>query len=182
MARIRTTREITSLELMSLKTTLASKLRADLAKSMNKPITSIYVRDIMADVDLGLDSEKWDNELAGGLPTVAWTKDWTKELPKNKKIAFYGIINHTDDPQVIGVKFKTGSDGNTVKDIVMFGRVGREEVPAAFFEAVEYEPSETIYVELYNQSGSTIAEGAELLEYLGLVAEKYGDNISAAKE
>lgn len=180
MARIRTASEMSLAEVMSLKSRLAVELKNELAKELKRSPDEIVVRDVMAKQDLGLDSEKWDNELSTGLGATAWTKDWSKELPKTKKIGFYGIVNHTDDPQVIGARFKVGAAGGTIRDTVMFGRTKMEEVVKCFFDPIKYKPGETIYMELYNSSGSTIAEGDELIEFLALVAEPYGEVVSTA--
>ena len=180
MARIRTASEMTLPEVLRLKSKLATELKNELAKELKRSPNEIVVRDVMAEQDLGLDSEKWDNELAGGLPATAWTKDWSKGLPKTKKIGFYGIVNHTDDPHVIGAQFCVGAAGGTIRDTVMFGRAKMEDVVKCFFDPIKYKPGETIYMKLYNESASTIAEGAELLEFLALVAEPYGEVVSTA--
>lgn len=179
MGRIRTGDEMTTAELMRLKNSLATSLRNELAKELGRSPSEIVVRDVMAETDLGLDSELWDNELAAGIATVTWTKDWSKAVPKNKMVAFYGFVNHTDDPTFIGVRFKSGSAGQTTKDTIMFGRMKAEEQVKCFFDPVKYLPNETIYVEVYQASGSTVTEGSELFEYLALVAEPYGEVISA---
>lgn len=178
MGRVKMARELSTTQIIAVKEDVRKRLLDYAVKETGKKREEFLVRDIMASNDLGLDSEKWDNELAGGLTTVAWTKDWSKELPKNKFVAFYGFVNHTDDPQVIGTKFKVGANGQTTREVVMHGRMNREEIPKCFFEPVLYKGTETIYVEHYNQSGSTITEGSELLEFLALVAEPYGDMIS----
>jgi len=179
MARIRTMSEITEKEVLSLKASLATQLKNELANEIGRKPSEIVVRDVMALTDLGLDSELWDNELAGGIPTATWTKDWDKAVPKNKKIAFYGLVNHTDDPTFIGFRFKTGAAGQTSKEVVMCGRMHREDQPKCFFDPVKYKPNEHIYIEVYQASGSTVAEGAELIEYLALIAEPYGEVISS---
>lgn len=178
MGRVKMARELSTTQIIAVKEEVVRKLLAYAVKETGKKESEFCVRDAMASNDLGLDSEKWDNELAGGLTSVTWTKDWSKELPKNKFIAFYGFVNHTEDIQVIGTKFKVGANGQTTREVVMHGRMKMEDSPKCFFEPVIYKGQETIYVEHYNQSGSTIAEGDELLEFLALVAEPWGDMIS----
>jgi hypothetical protein len=180
LGRIRTSAEITTGELLGLKTSLANTLKAELAKEIGRKPEEIVVRDVMASNDLGLDSELWDNELAAGIATVTWTKDWSKELPKNKMVAFYGIVNHTDNPTFVGYKFKVGANGQTTREVIMAGRGKAEDENKVLFDPIKYKPGETIYVEVYQASGSTVAEGAELVEYLALVAEPYGEMISEA--
>lgn len=176
MARIRVARELSTTQLIALKEDVKRRLLAYAAKETGKSPDEFVVRDILAGIDLGFGSEKWDNE--SSLTSVTWTNDWSKELPKTKFVAFYGFINHTDDPLVIGTKFKVGSTGQTVRDIVMHGRMRREDNPKCFFEPVLYKGQETIYVEHYNESGSAITAGSELLEFIALVAEPYGAQIS----
>jgi len=176
MARVMTARELSTAQIVSIRDDVKAKLLAFAVKETGKAAKDICIRDAMAKTDFGLGSEKWDNE--SSLTSVTWTKDWTKELPKTKYVAFYGIINHTDDMQVIGTKYAVGANGKTVRDIIMYGRMKAEEVQKAYHEAVIYKGGETIYIMHYNQSGSTITAGNELIELLALVAEPYGENIS----
>lgn len=176
MGRTKLVRELSTTQILALKEEVKERLIAYAAKETGKDPSEFCVRDVMALTDLGLDSEIWDNEDSGGLTATTWTQDWEKELPKTKFVAFYGFVNHTDDPQVIGTKFKVGADGATVRDIIMHGRMHAEDVAKCFFEPVLYKGTETIYVEHYSKT--TIAEAAELLEFLALVAEPWGANIS----
>ena len=176
MARVMTARELSTAQIIAIRDDVKAKLLAFVVKETGKAAKDICIRDAMAYTDFGLGSEKWDNE--SSLTSVTWTKDWSKELPKTKYVAFYGIVNHTDDMQVIGTKFKVGASGKTVREIVMYGRMKAEEVQKAYFDSVIYKGGETVYIEHYNQSGADIAAGGELIEFLALVAEPYGENIS----
>ena len=176
MARVMTARELSTAQIVAIREEVKRKLVAYAAKETGKRTEEFAVRDAMAKTDFGLGTEKWDNEST--LITVAWTKDWSKELPKSKFVAFYGIVEHTDDMQVIGVRYKVGTAGKTTREVVMFGRMKAEDVLKAFHEPVIYKGGEVIYVEYYNQSGANIAAGGELIELLALVAEPWGETIS----
>lgn len=176
MARIKCARELSTTQLIAIKEDVKKRLLDFAVKETGRKREEFCVRDVLALTDLGLDSEIWDNEASGGLTATTWTEDWKKELPKNKFIAFYGFVNHTDDPQVIGTKFKEGGEGATTRDIVMFGRMNMEDNPKCFFEPIIYKGGETIYIEHYSKT--TIVEAAELLEFIALVADPYGEVIS----
>lgn len=176
MARIKVARELSTTQIIAIKDEVKRKLIDFATKETGKSASEFCVRDGMAHQDFGLGTEKWDNEST--LTHGAWTKDWSKELPKTKFVAFYGVVNHSDNPQVIGTKFKVGSNGQTTRDVVMYGRMYVEDVPKCFFAPIIYKGGETIYVEHYNQSGSDLSAGDELLELLVLVAEPYGEVIS----
>jgi len=176
MARIMTARELSTTQIISIRDEVKRKLIAFATRETGKSAKEFCVRDAMAKQDFGLNTEKWDNEST--LTAGAWTKDWSKELPKTKFVAFYGFVNHSDNPQVIGTKFKVGANGQTVRDIVMHGRMRAEDVVKCFFNPIIYKGGETIYIEHYNQSSSDLSAGAEELEFLALVAEPYGEVIS----
>lgn len=147
-------------------------------KETGKAASEFVIRDGMALQDFSFASEKWCNQTAQ--VAVTWTKDWSKELPKTKFVAFYGIGNNDDDPTIIGTKFKVGTNGQTTRDVVMHGKMMLEEVLKAYFEPILYKGTETIYVEHYTKSASTIAQYAEEIELFCLVAEPYGEVISKA--
>ena len=178
MARIMTARELSTAQIVAIRDEVKRKLISFAVRETGKSAAEFYVRDGMAGLDFGFGSEKWDNESA--LAATAWTKDWSKELPKTKFAAFYGFVNHTADPLVIGTKFKVGATGQTTRDIVMHGRMRAEDVVKCLYEPVIYKGGETIYVEHYSESGASIAAGGELLEFLCLVAEPYGEVVSKA--
>ncbi|MEM2849058.1 MAG: hypothetical protein QXI36_02140, partial [Candidatus Bathyarchaeia archaeon] len=125
--------------------------------------------------DFDFNGVEWQNQTAIANADT-WTKDWSKELPKTKFVAFYGFVNHSDNPKIIGTKFKEGSTGQTTRDVVMHGRMRVEDVPKCFFEPVIYKGGETVYVEHY--AISSLAGGDEELEFLALVCEPYGAVIS----
>lgn len=179
MGRILTARELSTAQIISIRGDVRSQLLAFAVKETGKDPSEFVVRDIMAYQDLSFASEKWCNQTA--LVTVAWTKDFTKELPKTKFMAFYGLISHTDNPYIIGTKYKVGVNGQTTRDVIMHGRMRAEEVVKCYHDALLYKGGETIYVEHYNENSSNITQYAEALEIMGLVAEPYGEVISAPK-
>jgi hypothetical protein len=172
-----TARELSTTQIIAIRDDVKRKLLAFAVQETGKAESDFVVRDAMAYQDFGLGSEKWDNE--SSLTSVTWTKDWSKELPKTKFVAFYGVVNHSDDPHVIGTKYKVGTNGQTTRDVIMHGRMRAEDVVKCFHEPVLYKGGETIYVEHYNESASALSAGSELIELLALVAEPYGEVISA---
>jgi len=179
VARVLVARELSTTQLIAMRDDVKAKLLAFAAKETGKPASDFVVRDAMPLTDFGFATEKWCNQLGAGIATATWTKDWTKELPKTKFVAFYGFIDHADSPVLLGAKFKVGANGQTTRDVVMFGRMRVEDVVKCYHEPVLYKGQETIYLELYQASGSTLAQYAEELEMMCLVAEPYGEVISA---
>lgn len=178
MARIKTARELSTSQLIQTLDLVRAQLIDFATKETGKAASEFVVRDAMAYQDFSFTTEKWDNQTA--LTTVAWTKDWSKELPKTKFVAFYGVGNHNDSPTIIGTKFKVGTNGQTTRDVVMHGKMLLEEVVKAYFAPILYKGTETIYVEHYTKSASNVTIHTEEIELFCLVAEPYGEVISKA--
>jgi len=174
MARIMTARELSTTQIVSIRDDVKARLLAFAIKETGKSASEFVIRDALAKTDFGLGTEEWDNE--SSLTANTWTEDWSKELPKTKFVAFYGFVNNSDNPQIIGTKFKEGSSGQTTRDVVMHGRMQVEDVPKCYFEPIIYKGGETIYIEHY--SVSSLSAGDEELEFVALVAEPYGEIIS----
>lgn len=176
MGRILTARELSTTQVISIRDDVKRKLLEFAVKETGKDASEFIVRDIMANQDLSFLTEKWCNQTE--LVTVAWTKDFSKELPKTKFASFYGFISHTDNPYIIGTKYKVGVNGQTTRDVIMHGRMRAEEVVKCYHDAILYKGGETIYVDHYNENSSNITQYAEQLELMGLIAEPYGEVIS----
>lgn len=176
MARILTARELSTVQMVSIRDAAKEKLLDYAVRESGKARKDFCVRDAMPLTDFGLGTELWDNNAT--LVAGTWSNDWSKQLPKTKYVAFYGIVNRSTDPQVIGTKFKVGQSGQTTRDVVMHGRMLAEDTPKCFFETIIYKGDEWIYIEHYNGSTSNLNAGDELIELQALVAELYGDMIS----
>lgn len=180
MGRVLTARELSTVQLIALRDDVKAKLLAFAVKETGKNAADLVVRDLLPSNDLSFNNEKWCNQTA--LPSGAWTNDFSKQLPKTKFVAFYGVINHADIPTVLGTKFKLGSTGQTTLDVVMHGRMRAEEVSKALFDPIFYKGEAYIYIEHYQASGSTVAQYAEELELLAFVCEPYGELISGPQK
>jgi hypothetical protein len=169
-----TARELSTTQIISIRDDVKKRLLDFAIKETGKTVNEFVIRDALPKTDFGLGTEEWDNESA--LTANTWTNDWSIELPKTKFVAFYGFVNNSDNPQVIGTKFKEGATGQTTRDVVMHGRMRAEDVPKCYFEPIIYKGGETVYIEHY--SVSNLSAGDEKLEFLALVAEPYGAVIS----
>lgn len=175
MGRVMVARELSTSQLISMRDDVKAKLLAFAVKETGKNASEFVIRDVLPSTDLGFNSEKWCNQAAHTLST--WAVDFYKELPKTKFVAFYGAVNLSDTPYIILVKFQIGANGQTVKDIISLSRMRAEEAVKCYFEPILYKGAETIYVSMYTDT--TIAQYGEALELLALVAEPYGEVISA---
>ena len=177
LARVLMARELSTAQIISMRDNIKQKLLNFAVKESGKNASELLIRDAMPLTDFDFNSEKWCNQTTQVLST--WTRDWSKELPKTKFIAFYGVVNHTDDPTIIGSKFKVGASGQTVRDVVMHGKMRAEEVVKCYFDPILYKGQETIYVEHYTIAAGGVAQYAEEIELLAFVCEPYGAVISA---
>lgn len=174
MGRILVPRELSTTQLISLREEVGKKLIEFAVKETGKNASEFVIRDALPKTDFGFNSEKWCNQTA--ITGSTYTKDWTKELPKTKFIAFYGVVNLADTPYIVIVNFKVGANGQTVRDVISISRIRAEDSVKGYFNPVLYKGGETIYVELYTEE--TIAQYGEALELMALVAEPYGEVIS----
>jgi len=194
MARIMTARELSTAQIVAIRDEVKRKLIAYAVKETGKSADEFYVRDAMALQDFGLGSEKWDNEST--LTTVAWTKDWSKELPKTQFVAFYGVDYPVGDAtpaawKYMGVSYRLGVNGaTTLKQLHLqkCQRTGVTEGATAtdveaqiksargYHRPVYYKGTDTIYVSLVANAAVTALY--EKTQLLGLIAEPYGAVIS----
>ena len=152
-----------------------AKLMALAAKELQKSPSELVLREVMPLTDLGYTTETWDNENA--LTAVTWTKDIGHALDNDEFIAFVGVENQTDDPQVIGIKFKVGSGGATTRDIQMIESLYTEDNHKALFkEPIIYKANEYIYIEYYAKTA--VVAGAEKIGLIAFIVKPYGEEIS----
>jgi hypothetical protein len=153
-----------------------NKCLALAAKELNKPVGDFAVREVMPATDLGYTTEVWDNE--NQLTAVTWTKDIGHSLDNDEYLVILGIQNQTDDPQVVGVKFKVGSSGATTRDVQMFEQLYAEDIHKALFkEPIIYKGNEYVYIEYYAKT--TVAAAGEKIGLIAYLIKPYGEDISA---
>lgn len=179
MARILAARELSTAQLISMRDEVVNKLLRFASTETGKAQSEFIVRDIMPKTDLGFNSEAWLNQTE--LVDATWTKDFTKELPKNSFVCFYGIVKEAESPAIIGTKFKLGAGGATTIDIVMHTRIAVEDIPKGYFSPILYKGGDTIYVEHYQKTGGNLSQYGEAFELMGFIAEPVGVNVSARK-
>lgn len=167
--------KITESQYKQLIDAVKSRLLGLAAKELNKDPSELVLRMVMPATDLGYSTETWDNENA--LTATAWTAEIGHELDSDELVAFVGVENQTDDPQVIGIRFKVGSGGATTRDIQMIEDLYTEEVFKGLFkEPIIYKQKEYIYIEYYAKAA--VAAAGEKIGLLAFMVKPYGEEIS----
>jgi len=152
-----------------------AKLLALAAKELQKPQSELVIREVMPATDLGYTNENWANTQS--LTANTWVKEIGHELANDEFVAFVGVQNQTDDPQVIGIKFKVGSAGATTRDLQMIESLYTEDnFKALFKEPIIYKANEYIYIEYYAKT--TVAAGGEKIGLIAFIVKPYGEEIS----
>jgi len=173
---IRAVGEVSPEQMKAVIDAVKTKLMGYGVKYAKKDAEELCVRALMPATDLGLNTEAWDNEST--LTANTWSEDWSHELSEDECVVFIGVANRTDNPQVVGTKFKVGSSGNTTRDVQMYEELYVMDEPRGLFkEPIVYVGKETIYIEHYSKT--TITAGQELLELIGYIVKPYGNEISA---
>jgi hypothetical protein len=154
---------------------MADELIELAARETNTDPSNWIVRDALPKTDFDHNKEKWENQTVFAAINT-FQKDWAKELPDNKYVAFYGVVLHADNPTIYGAKFKVGLTGATTIDVIQFQKVKEEENLIGYFDRILYKKKATIYIELIADA-LTAAYGEEF-ELLCMVCEKYGEVVS----
>ncbi len=145
------------------------------ARETNTSPSDWVVRDALPKTDFSFNTEKWLNQTAIAVADT-FQKDWSKELPDNKYVAFYGVVLHADNPTIYGAKFKVGSTGATTLDVIQFQKLKEEDNLIGYFDRVLYKKKATVYVELI--ADALTAQYGEEIELLCMVCEKFGEVVS----
>jgi hypothetical protein len=187
--------DMTVAEIKALREEVKRNLVALAAKETGKAASEFVVRDIFPKDDFGFNGVEWQNQTAISTADT-WTMDWSKELPKTKFVAFYGVNYPVGDAtpaawKYMGVSYRLGANGATTLKQVHLQKCQRygatEGATAADVEAqiksargyhrpVYYKGTDTIYVSLI--ANTTVTQYYEKLQLLGLLAEPYGAVIS----
>jgi hypothetical protein len=154
---------------------MEEELKELAARETNTDPSDWVVRDALPYTDFGLLTEKWMNKVAHATPDT-FLVDWSKELPDNKYVAFYGVALHADSPTIYGIKFKVGASGATTLDVIHFQKLKAEDNLIGYFDRILYKKKAYIYVELIADAALAIA--GEEFELLCMVCEKYGEVVS----
>jgi hypothetical protein len=196
--------EISREQLKALKAEVVNHLLDLAVKETKQPRESFVVRDIFPKTDLGFVAEVFQNQTA--ITEVdTWTKDWagvnltgTSPLPKNKFVAFYGVIVHeqaakagsnaAEGFEYYGISYQLGSGAGSVLEQVHLQNLYREyilsdessKVAVGYHTPVYYKGQETPYVSLIANAAVTI--NTVEIELLGMVCEQYGDQVSMNTE
>lgn len=167
--------KITEDQYKALVDSIKTRLLNLAAKELNKNPSELVLREVMPLTDLGYTTETWDNENA--LTATTWTKEIGHALDPDEFIAFVGVENQTDDPQVIGIKFKVGSGGATTRDVQMIESLYTEEnFKAMFKEPIIYKGNEYVYIEYYAKAA--VAAAGEKIGLIAFIVKPYGEEIS----
>lgn len=174
MAILTAIREVTPAQLKLIMDDAVTKLKARAAAKGYK-IVKVY--ELLPNVHLSIGSEVWDN--ANALTATTWTAEINHEIDEDEFVCFVGGFNLTDDPQVVGMKFKVGAGGGGgTRDIAMLEKIYAEDRIIWFYkEPIFYDGKETVYVEYYAKAA--VSAGNEKLGHIALIAKKFGEDISA---
>ena len=184
--------EMSKADLKALREEIANNLLDVASRETSRPRSEFVVRDAFPKTDFDFNGCEWQNQTA----TVAdtWTKDWYKELPKQKFVAFYGIIDRSvatkpgsaaaEGYGIQGISYRVGANGATTREQVhlqsaqreFYLTSGRSRAVVAYHKPVYYKGAETIYVA--HIANATVAQYAAQLELLCMVCEPYGEVIS----
>lgn len=188
--------EISKSEIKALKNEVIANLLRIASKETNRPQSDFVVRDAFPKTDFGFNGCEWENQAALGAAD-AWEEDWTKLLPDDKFVAFYGTIYHRQATKpgsgaaegfpITGVAYKVGSAGGTTREKVHLQSSFIEHItgnmpsrcPKGFHKPVYYRGSETIRVDI--QGNAAVSQYADNLELLCMVCEPFGNVISGAR-
>lgn len=189
--------EMSKADLRALRLEIANNLLEMASRETHRPRSEFVVRDAFPKDDFGFNGCEWENQTAISAADT-WTKDWTKELPKNKFVAFYGFIYHAahtlpgagaaEGYPYLGLSYKLGATGATTREQVHLQQAYREYIlaggsvkfPVGYHKPVYYKGAETIYISLI--ANATVSQYAEDLELLTMVCEPYGEVISRKTE
>ena len=167
--------KITENQYKELIDSIKAKLLNLAAKELNKSPADLVLREVMPMTDLGYTTETWDNENA--LTATTWTTEISHALDNDEYIAFIGVENQTDDPQVIGMKFKVGSGGATTRDIQMLESLYTEDNHKAMFkDPIIYKANEYVFIQYYAKA--TVAAAGEKIGLIAFIVKPYGEEIS----
>jgi hypothetical protein len=188
--------EINLSEIKALQNEVIQNLLRIASKETGRPMSEFVVRDCFPKDDFGFTGCEWENQTAISAADT-WTQDFTKTLPNDKFVCFYGVNYHkqatlpgtgaAEGYPYYGVAYKVGSAGGTVREKVHLQSAFVEYItgnmpsrsPKAFHKPVYYRGSETIRVDLI--ANATVTQYAENLELLCLVCEPFGNVISGAR-
>ena len=160
-------------QLRAIEDAVKEKLLEVAMRETGKKREELVIRDILPKTDLGLTNEVW---VASISTANSWNTWITKELPKNKFIAFYGVAVLSASPITTGVAFKIGATGATTKDIMMYEEIFAEEKPVGYTEEpIIYKGGDYVYIQLYGKS-----TGTEYIVLKGMICEPVGETISPA--
>jgi len=159
-------------DVVKVRDALATTLVDALARRLNIPTEQVKLRNILPKTDLDLTYENWANKVA--LAAQAWTNYVDVTVHEQRFIGFYGAINLTPDPGVVGIRFNLGAV--KVIDVWQFEEAyGYRQIPSVIsFEPIIYAPRQACRIEVYNRKGTAIAVGQERLVLLGYTAEPVG--------
>lgn len=185
--------EISKGDLKALRAEIVENLLDVAVAETGKKRSEFVVRDAFPKDDFGFAGCEWDNQAAIGTADT-WESDWTKELPDNKFVCFYGVLYHELDtmpaaadaegPALKGVSYRVGSAGATVREQIHIQSMHRIHLNAGgdgpfaigYHKPVYYKAEETINV--YLISNATPAAYAEDIELLCMVCEPFGEVVS----
>ncbi len=158
--------------------TLSAELKTIASNETKTDQSEWVVRDILPSTDLGFNTDRWVNQHVFIAPNT-FEQDWTRQLPVDKYVSFYGVINHTVTPTIYGIKFRQGLQGSTTIDTIQFRKLLVEDNVIGYFDRIIYRAQSVINVML--EADAATAQYGEEFEILGMWCEKYGDVISGPK-
>jgi len=180
--------DMTLADIRALREEVKRRLLALAVKTTGKPESDFVVRDIFPKDDFDFNGVEWQNQTAISAADT-WTKDWSKELSKDKFVAFYGVDYKVGAAGVAGwkyegVSYRVGAVGGTTLKQVHIQKAQRHLATTSgaiisgrgYHRPVYYKGTDTVNVQLMAKAAVTALY--EQLMLLGLVCEPYGPGIS----
>lgn len=140
---------------------------------------TILYRDLLA-TDLQSTLTRCQNANSTSLGASTFTTIFSGStglaLPVNQSFGFYGMIFYDASPLIDIVKFLLGASGTPLTLINVSQTYGDNRITRCFFEPVIYKPQETIDIQF--KANATVSQSSANFNFMGLVAEPVGLNIT----
>jgi len=169
---------LTQSQITSKLMSMQNELIAMAAKATNTSPSEWVCRDALPLTDFNFNSERWVNQtLFAALNT--FQRDWLFQLPIDKYVAFYGVVQNPVNPTIYGIRFRQGNAGATTIDTIHFRKILEEDNVIGYFDRIIYRAQSTIWIDLI--ADALTPAFSEEFEILAIVCEKYGNVVSGDK-
>lgn len=170
--------ELTEAEIFAFESKIqAALVRMALEKELSSSADELVVRDLLPIPDLGWASNAWVNQVAtvaGGWQAAPDVNVRLAGAQQNRCVAFYKVINRTENPAIIASRFSLGATG--VLGVLQLEEVWVEQEQVGFFGPIFYTDGETIRLDYF--ADAVVAIGGEQIGFPAMVCEPYGEQIA----